>query len=334
MATINATLPTLQDLVSRMDPNGAVANVVEILTQQNAFLQDMVFKEGNLPTGHMFTSRKALPSGTWRRFNQGVAPSKSRTDQITETCGKLAAMSKIDCSLAKLNGNEAAFRASEDRAFVQGLSNDMETAIIYSSLASTPEQIQGFAPRLASTSGLWGGQVLITTNGTGIATSGSDQSSVWLVCWGPDTVYGIYPKGSTGGLKMEDGGKQLTRDSGGTNEFWAYVSSWEWDIGLCVQDYRNLVRLANIDTSAIVGTGKLLIEGMVKATKQCFDLKRGRPVFYANRKIEAYLHLQALDSTVNSTLRVEAIGGAPITTFLGIPVKTSDAITNAEAIIT
>ena len=329
MAVINATLPTLQDIVSRTKPGGGIDNIVELLTQRNAFLKDMVWLEGNLPTGHQFTSRRSLPSGTWRKFNEGVLPSKSRTDQITESCGMLEAMSKVDVALAKLNGDEMAFRASEDRAFLDGLSNDLETALIYSSTYTDPEKILGFSPRLDSTSGPFGGQVVLP----GIAASGSDQSSMWCVGWGPDTVFGIYPKGSqSGGLESYDGGRQLTRDASGSAEFWAYVTSWTWKVGLCVRDARALVRLPNIDNSAIAETGSLLIQAMVKMVKQCRG-DNARKVIYTNGRTETFLHLQALDTVKNSTLRIEEIGGQPVTHFLGIPVRVTDAILNNEAII-
>lgn len=331
MATINASLPTLQDIMSRTMPDGSIeSNIVELLSQNNAVLADAVWVEGNLPTGHKFTSRTALPSGTWRRFNEGVAPTKSRTDQVTESCGALEALSKVDEDEAKLNGNAAAFRASEDKGFQMGLSNDLETAFFYSSTLTDPEKIMGFSPRLNSTSGLYGGQIIDSQ----IAAAGGDQSSMWFVNWSPNTVHAIYPKGSKGGLSMTDLGRQLTRDGGGTNEFVALVSKWRWEVGLCVRDARYLCRLANIDTSAIAETGSLLIQDMVKAYHQVKDWTMGRGAIYCNRKISTYLHLQALDSTKNSTLKIENIGGQPVTTFLGIPIRMSDALLNTEAIIT
>ncbi|MGH9811532.1 MAG: major capsid protein [Candidatus Acidiferrales bacterium] len=331
MATINATLPTLADITSRMDPNGSIASVVEVLSQDNTILMDAVWKEGNLPTGHVFTSRVALPSGTWRMFNQGVAPSKSRTSQVTEACGMLEAYAKVDCGLAELNGNGPAFRASENSAFIQGLSNDLETAFIYSSTKTDPEKIMGLAPRLDSTTGSWGGQIIDSQ----IAASGSDQSSIWFVGWGPETVFGMFPKGMKSGFTEEDLGKQLTRDSGGTNEFTAWVTHYKWNVGLCVKDARYVVRLANIDTSAIAETGKLLLQDMVKSVHQL--RKTGaRLAGYCNKKIGTYLHLQALDSVANATLSIEKdwAGRPGVTHFLGIPMRETDGITNTEAIIT
>jgi hypothetical protein len=57
----------------------------------------------------------------------------------------------LTCDLAKLNGNEAAFRASEDDAFIAGLANDLETAFFYASTKTDPERIMGLSPRLDST---------------------------------------------------------------------------------------------------------------------------------------------------------------------------------------
>src|SRR5690606_24016210 len=96
-------LPTLVDVMRRTDPNGAIANIAEVLTKKNPFLEDMVFQEGNLSTGHRYTSRHSLPSVSWRRFNEGVRPSKSGTTQHDEACGMLEGFSAVDTELAKLN---------------------------------------------------------------------------------------------------------------------------------------------------------------------------------------------------------------------------------------
>jgi hypothetical protein len=96
------------------------------------------------------------------------------------------------------------------------------------------------------------------------------------------------------------------------------------------------LRLANIDTSAISTTGMQLIQDMVKLVNQVPIpvLGSGRAVIYCNRKILTYLQLQALDSTKNSTLTFDNIGGKRVTQFMGIPIEVSDAITSTEAPLT
>lgn len=328
MATVGATLPTLLDQVKRTDPNGSIARVVEALTKKNPILEDAVFKMGNLETGERVTTRTGLPSISWRRLNEGVSPSKSVTDQYDETCGMLSGMSVVDVEVAKLNGNEAAFRASEDMAFLQSFNNEVSTGLFYHSTLTAPEKFNGLTPRLNSTTATWGNQIVM---GGGAATN----TSIWLVSWGENTVYGIYPKASTGGLQPKDMGEQIWDDGTG-KKFIAYVTQWMWKIGLVVKDARYVVRIANINSGALVAdgaSGAKLIELMVQAYHKLYDTTTGRMAWYCNRTVGTFLHLQAMNAVKNSTLSIDMVGGKPITTFLGIPIRETDAITNSEATV-
>ena len=102
MATVGNTVLTLTDWAKRLDPDGRVAAVVELLSNTNEILDDMLWKEGNLPVGHRDTVRTGLPSVYWRRINEGVATSKSTTAQIDSQCGMLEAWSEVDKDLALL----------------------------------------------------------------------------------------------------------------------------------------------------------------------------------------------------------------------------------------
>lgn len=51
MAVKGLTALTLADWGKRVDPNGKVDKIIELLGQTNPILQDMPFVEGNLPTG-------------------------------------------------------------------------------------------------------------------------------------------------------------------------------------------------------------------------------------------------------------------------------------------
>lgn len=329
MATINAGNLSLLDLTSRMDPNGAIAPIVESLTKQNVVLKDAIFREGNLATGHTFVSRTALPSVAYRQFNQGVATSKSRTAPVTETCGMLEGNSKVDVDLAKLNGNEAAFRLSEDVAFVQAMNNQCESSFFYDSTLTNPERPMGLAPRLASSSNPYWSQVVPSVT----AQSGADQSSIWLVGWGDNTVYGIVPKGQPGGLTRRDLGQQLTRDDGGTNEFLAYVTNWNWKFGWCVQDARYLSR-TQLDMSALAATGNLIFQAMIRMVNKLFSLDNCKPVFYCGRDVYTFLELQALDSVKSGGgLTFQNVGGQPVMMFRGIPVRRTDALLITESAI-
>lgn len=328
MATIASTLPTLADLARNMAPDQSEAKVIEILSQNNVAFEDMPFVEGNLPTGHEVTLRTALPSPTWRRINEGVASTKSTENQFVESAGMLDAVSKIDVKLVERLGG-AAYRASQDRAHIAGIANAAETAIFYSSTKTDPEKIMGFAPRLDSTTGLWGGQIVDSQ----IAAGGSDQSSVFMVGWGEDKVFGFYPKGTKAGITADDRGIETVLDAN-SNSYRAYVKYFSFEFGICVADARYLVRLANVDTSAIAETGALFVQDMMKMVGQFHRTDNCNPVIYMNRKLHTYLMLQTLNGTLNGQASWDNVGGKKILHFQGIPIRLSDAIVNTEAIVT
>src|SRR3990167_5670749 len=145
MAAIGASALTYLDWSRRFN-DSRISVIVELLSQTNEVLDDMRWVEGNLPTGHRTTVRTGLPQATWRQLNYGVQPAKSTTTQITDACGMLETYSEIDKALADLNGNTAEFRLSEDKAFLEGMSQQMAQAVFYGNSAFNPERIMGLAP--------------------------------------------------------------------------------------------------------------------------------------------------------------------------------------------
>ena len=75
----------LADWSKRLAPDGTIDPIVEMLSQQNDILEDAVFMEGNLPTGHRYTQRTDSPAVHFRAINQGIPDSKSTTTQVDES---------------------------------------------------------------------------------------------------------------------------------------------------------------------------------------------------------------------------------------------------------
>src|SRR3990170_5200595 len=131
MSTLSAVNPTLLDLAKRLDPNGNIDKIVEILDQTNEIIADASFIEGNLITGHKTTIRTGIPTPTWRKLYGGVQPSKSRTVQVTDNCGMLESYAEVDKALADLNGNTAAFRMSEEVGHIEGMNQEFSQTLLY-----------------------------------------------------------------------------------------------------------------------------------------------------------------------------------------------------------
>ncbi|MFZ9511797.1 MAG: major capsid protein, partial [Burkholderiaceae bacterium] len=194
MATLAVTHPTLLDLKNRMDSNGSIAAIVEMLGQTNEIIEDMVWLEANELTGHTTTVRTGLPTPTWRKLYGGVQPTKSTTRKIKDTIGMLEAYAEVDQALADLNGNAAAFRLSEDRAHIEGMNQEFAQTLFYGNEATEAEAFTGLAPRFNSndTAAALNAENVIAP----VATPDSaDNTSIWLVCWGPTPVFGLFPKG-------------------------------------------------------------------------------------------------------------------------------------------
>lgn len=329
MATLATTAATLQDWSKVQDPDGKIAAIVEILSETNEMLEDMQWIEGNLPTGHRTTIRSGLPSVTWRLLNYGVQPSKARSVQVTDSVGILEAYSKVDKDLAMLNGNTAAFRLSEDRAFLEAMNQELADTLIYGNSDTDPEKFVGLAPRYNSLSAE-NGDNIIDAGGVG-----ADNTSVWLISWGDQTCHGIFPKGSTAGLQHRDLGEDTTTDAN-NGEYQILRTHYQWKAGLTLKDWRYVVRIANIDTSDLTkdaATGADLIDLMTQALELMPSQTLGKPVFYCNRTVKSYLRRQIANKD-NVNLTLDNAMGKHIMNFDGVPVRRTDAITNAEAQVT
>lgn len=338
MATLAGSLKTLMDWAKELDPDGKTAVIVEILSQLNEVLTDMLFKEGNLPTGERTTIRTGLPSVYYRLINQGTPKSKATSVQVTENAAMLTARSEIDQDEAELNGNVSAYRMNEMSAFMEAMAQQMATTLFYGS-AANPEQFVGFAPRYNDKSAA-NAQNILDAGGTG-----SDNVSVWLVGWGPRSVFGVFPKGSKAGLTHEDLGLGDAFDSN-NDRFRAYMDLYKWFNGLVVKDWRYVVRIANIDISDLAGLSgaqeltdaTFITKMMSRAIDRIPSLSGVRLSFYANRSLLSLLRVAAQEKS-NSVLSIEPgtnqFGDSIFTTrYSGIPIRVVDALGIAEARVT
>lgn len=329
MGKIGDSALTLNDWARRVDDGGKIQKIVEILNETNEILDDAVFVEGNLPTGHKTTVRSGLPSATWRMLNYGVQPSKSRTVQVTDAIGMLESYAEIDKDLADLNGNSAEFRLSEDKAFIESMNQTMAATLIYGNTSTDPEKFMGLAPRYNSLSAENAANII---NGGG---TGSDNTSIWLVVWGANTVHGIFPKGKATGLRFQDLG-EVTLTDGAGGLYQGYRSHYKWDVGMTLRDWRYVVRIANIDVSELTkgatGNSADLVDLMTQAVELIPNLGMGKAAFYCNKAIRSMLRRQIVNKS-NVHLSLDEVAGKKVVSFDGIPVRRCDQILLTESAI-
>ena len=330
-------LPNLVNVTKRMDPDGTIAKIAELLQQSNPILEDVPLLEGNLPTGHRTTVRSDTPIPTWRLLNYGVRPTKSNTAQVDDTIGMLEAYSEIDKDLAMLNGNTAEYRMSEDIPHLDGMSNTMAETIFYGDTSTNPERFLGLAPRYASLD-ITGSKPPAVVESPKLphvidGAGTTDLTSVWYVVWGMDTVHGIFPKGSKAGLISEDLGELTLQDNDG-GRFQGFRSHYQWKMGLSVRDWRYIVRIANVSLTDLEDEAaqKALYHNMIKAMHTVPTGGTHRGTFYCGAAVSAMLDIAAVEKA-NMALSMGQAFGSEQLMFRGRPIKECTSILEDEVLL-
>lgn len=346
---------TLIDWAKKFGPDGKMLSIAYLLSQANELVNIMPFIEGNLPTGHKASVQTGLPLPTLRRFYQGVAPSKGSVSTIEDVCAMQESRNEVDKKLAELNGDVSAFRLSEAMPHLEANTQLFAQQMLYGDTSVNKDGILGLTPRYNNLTPVNGMTFNTAANIIDSGGTGNNNTSIWLVVFGENTVTGIFPKGGASGIVHEDLGLIDAFDQNNLR-YRAYAERWEWNYGLHVKDWRYAVRIANInvaDLRARTGTQAngvvtSLLYTMVNALALIPSMGMGTPVFLASRLAKSRLSQMALDKSQNALGYQEALNqfgtvsagsvagtGKGITggvlTFQGIPVLTVDQLSNAEA---
>lgn len=339
MAALTSTNPTLADIITELDPDGDSADIVRMLEQTNAMLADEHWVESNDVSIHQVTVETSMPDVYWRSYNMGVPSSKATSAQVNEPMAMMEARSNIDSKLVAKNGGATPrgqmYRLNQARRFVEAMNQEKMRKTIYGNHAVDSKTFTGLAPRYSSLSA-GNAQNILDAGGTG-----SDLTSVWLIGWGPDTVYSVYPKDSIAGLQRRDLGEQMLQNVNGNSgeSMQAMCELFQWDCGLAIADWRYAVRIANIDVSDLVGiTGTQaltafsthLIHLMIRALDRIPNPEIVNLAFYGNRSVRSALGIHAWQKN-QAVLDIEKGVRQFKMNFLGHPFRLVDQLVNTES---
>lgn len=332
MATaIASSNMTLADIAKQTMPDGSVErDVVELLSQDNEILTDMSWEEANGATFHRSTVRTGIPEPTFRRFYEGVTPVKNTYAQIDEPLGMMESRSVVDAKMLDMAPNKERVRMNEAIGILEGFNQSFVQTLLYGDVSTSPAKFNGFLPRFDLLSAA-SGENIVDAGGTG-----TDNASIMLVNWSPRTVFGIYPRGSKAGISREDLGRQEVLDTNSPGRrFTAYEEKFQWDCGLVVRDWRHVVRIANIDKSALVAQSgaAAILELLAAAVDKIPSSMGGRPAIYMNRTVKTMLRIQCMKQT-NVYLTLGQEEGRSKLMFDGIPIRKVDMMQADEARIT
>jgi len=338
---------TLLDLTSRTDGMGKQLRMAELMSQFNAILTDMPWVESSEMTGHEFGYRTSVPQGAWRQINAGVPYAKSTTAKARVGLGMLEAWSQMDVVIAERSGDIERARYLEDIGFLEGMSQNLASVVLYGNSVVTPAEFMGLSPfyNTKNTANALNGANVIDGGGTG-----SSNLSIWLICWGERTIKALYPRGSKAGLHQEDLGTTWPGSDALGNPFKVYTTHFRQEAGIVPEDWRYGVRIANVDVTAagLAGPSALdlyatlarafmypptlsqMASGITETDAPDEAAIGIRPALYTNRTGRLWFDTQGMRDR-NVLLSLTDAAGIVTDYIRGIPLRVVDQLLTTEA---
>lgn len=328
MAGLGTTM-TLRELAMNSGIDRRLEPIVEMLNKSTPLLEDMAFRQGNQLDGHLFRVRAGLPGVSWRAINEGVTPTRSAGKHVRETCAMLEAVSEVDKKLIDLEDNGALARLEEASAFVEAMGQEFAKTVWYGDTGVEPKGIMGLSKRYSSLTGP-ANKYIIDCGG-----QGNDNASIWLIVHSTESFFGVVPKNGRVGLQHKASGviDLEDPDNGGTYE--GYRDRFQWDVGICLKDYRQIIRACNIDVTRLptfntaADQSAHLLEIINSMTNRIHKLDAGRAVIYMNRTVREHWERQLLTSHYIEKNMDQATGRIT-TSYKGIPIHVDDMLLDTE----
>lgn len=324
---------TLVDLLKSVGADGKLLTMAMTLSRQSPMIREAPILEANQALAHIGTRSNALPTVQKRALNDGVPTSAHKELPVTAPMALFEVESKIDEEIIALAGpNRDAVRTRKDMIFVEAITQAVQREIVYGSIGSDALGFNGLATMFASSSSYPNNDTTWFPNVQLAGGSGSDTTSIWVVEWGPEKVFLIYPRGTKAGLEINDKGLQRVDGVTSGTAFYAWCTQFKWRCGLFVQDERCVQRIANIEST---GTSNTFDDDQLIAALNRLPDMGENPMtrIYVNRTIRTQMDIRVKDKTNVNYHTVQDAFGRPVLFFRGVPVQVCDAITNTETAI-
>ena len=335
------------DLKARIGPDQKIMRLAQMLSQCNQFLDDIPMKESNEIGGEEFGYVTSIPTGNFRALNQGTPNSKVTSAKGRVGMAELTALSQIDKQVADQSGDPYGYREIEDQGFIEGLSQTLIRTYFYGNSIVDPRQFMGLSA-FYNTATVANAPNAVNVQDAG--GTGGNNASIWGVGWSPNTFYSAFPKGTVGGLKVDDRGESWPAYDSFGNPFRAYTAFFTVFAGLVPKDWRFAFRIANIDVTAaglagpnaydiFAGLGRAILlpptvsaeaSGITETDAPGDAAPAAKFLLYCNRTIRHWMDIQAIRNR-QVLLTPDQYAGKPVMRYRGIRFNVVDQLLNTEA---
>jgi len=301
---------------------GIEREFISLLTEENSILDDMPFFMANKADGHETEIETELADVQLGSLYKGIHPSKPGKGLITDVCGWLEGRAEVDVRFLKRMKDQKKYKMDQLRGHMGAMRNSAAEHFFYGARAADPKGFDGLHVRYPYRDM----PNVIDAGGTG-----STNTDIWFIVWGPRACHGIFPEGTKVGVEFENHPKEAKQDdTGGT--YYVNADTWEWHLGLVVADWRTAVRIANIDVTNIYITDStdadyIDFRTLTIKAQECVPTEmRSKGIWYVNSSISAALRIQQ-GYAQNTYMKIDEWKNSEQVLFLhGNPVRVCDGI--------
>ncbi len=309
------TYESLVDIAVINDQNLADIEVTDLLDDA-PFLKALAAEFASDGDKHKYTKETSAPVVGFRDVNAGIEHDVSGDTLVTIALKILDASTRVDMAAAGIwKKGPAEFVARKNRRSIKAAFAQAEAQLIY----GTGNKADGFVGLAdASTLDAIADAMVINAGGTTASTG----SSIYLIRTNNDGTDVNLVLGQDGNIEMGDTTTQEVQDATGKH-YHAYVTPIMAWLGLQIGSAYSAGRIVNLTEDS----GKGLTDDLIYEALAAFPSSRQPNLIVANRR--SIKQLRASRTATNST-------GAPAPRPVdvdGIPLISTDAITNTESIL-
>ena len=334
MAALGNGALTFADLVTQLGPDNQFAPFINLMAQRNGLTKNIPWRQGLLLDGDMVHMLTGLPyNGTaqWSTINKGIPAGKATFTSVQYKAGQLTGKTEVDKRELQIvgEGGFALLRARQTTSMIDQITQSMASAFLYETLANGAERINGLNTYYSTFS-----NVATIPSAANVITAGgataNGQSSMYLLTKDRG-FYGFYPMNSTMGMMLDDRGPVETSDSAGS--YTVFREYFYMNCGLAIPDWRQNVRICNIDTAGLKGGSPADLIGFSEQAVSLPTLDGDR-FWICPRNVYGHIRRQARKAVgTGGGLTFDNFAGQEIVRLHGYPIYVEDQMLSTEAVV-
>ena len=329
-----------------VDARSPWVNVARVLDRTTPLLKVLPMIPSNQVMSNIATRTDSLPVASTRRWNAFTLPTASKNTPLNDGIMNLEDYSEVDKQLCAIQNDPTAWRMDQDANHIEGIRQKAESTFWYGNLAQDPGAINGLATRFNNLEDYPNGDLSWQPNVLNNGGTASPVTSIWLIEFGPQKVYGLYPPNMPGGLMVEDLGEVTKQGATATTAggpvqngyMQMYLTHLHWMFGLQIADERCVQRIANVNSTVLSSPGNFDENVLIDAIN--FLPGRGDApgtVIFVNRAIAAQIDIRSVSQKLNAYYTQDPtdgnVWGRRVTRFQGIPILLAEKLLNTETIV-